>query len=109
MKLTVEEVKQLFDLVVGSMDFGSGFLDTDDVNLLRRVAVHLGADPMVATPTEFTRTYPHAPAPYPEPRMAHLEGQCRHCYYGPATGIAWHMEPEEYATYCQTLIGGDSQ
>lgn len=59
MTLPTEDVRQLFDLVVHSMDFGSGFLDSDDVTLLRRVAEHIGVDPMVATPSEFKRDYPH--------------------------------------------------
>lgn len=58
--MTSKEDKQLlFDALVSSMDFGSGFLDTDTVNALRRLAVDLGVDPLVATPNEFRSQYPH--------------------------------------------------
>jgi hypothetical protein len=40
----------LFDIAVGSMDFGSGFLDIDDVKVLRKVAELLGVDPSEGTP-----------------------------------------------------------
>jgi len=43
----------VFDVAVGSMDFGSGFLDDEEVGALREVAVILGADPADATPRNF--------------------------------------------------------
>lgn len=49
----------LFDALVQSMDFGSGFLDTEEVEALRAMAVALGVDPAVATPAEFTGNYQH--------------------------------------------------
>lgn len=39
-----------FDSAVNSMNFGSGFLDREEVEALRAVAVVLGVDPKVATP-----------------------------------------------------------
>lgn len=39
-----------FDTAVNSMDFGSGFLDEEEIEALRAVAVALGVDPKVATP-----------------------------------------------------------
>lgn len=36
------------------MDFGSGFLCEDEVNVLRDVAQLLGIDPMVVTPSNLT-------------------------------------------------------
>ncbi|MFD6636726.1 hypothetical protein ACFWDN_12985 [Micromonospora chalcea] len=53
------DLQYLFDMVVQSMDFGSGFMETDDVEVLRRFAVLLGVDPMKATPSEFRSQYPH--------------------------------------------------
>lgn len=47
----------LFDTAVNSMDFGSGFLDDEEVAALREVAVLLGVDPMVATPEMFQCKY----------------------------------------------------
>lgn len=67
--LAPEDAKALFDIAVGSMDFGSGFLDNEEVDILRAFAVKLGLDPMEATPSNFRKTYPHAfraeePGPY---------------------------------------------
>ena len=50
----------LFDALVHSMDFGSGFLDTQEVEALRGMAAALGVDPREATPLEFIAQYPHA-------------------------------------------------
>jgi hypothetical protein len=50
----------VFDAAVNSLDFGSGFLDDEEVEGLRAVAVALGVDPMVATPFNFKQKYPHA-------------------------------------------------
>ena len=41
------------------MNFGSGFLENDDVDVLRRLAVKLDLDPWDATPEDFRRNYPH--------------------------------------------------
>ncbi len=43
----------VFDVAVESMDFSSGFLDDEEVDALREVAVVLGVDPMIATPENF--------------------------------------------------------
>jgi hypothetical protein len=47
----------VFDAAVHSMDFGSGFLDDEEVAALRRAAVILGADPDSATPDKFICKY----------------------------------------------------
>lgn len=47
----------VFDAAIGSMDFGSGFLDDEEVRALRACAVVLGADPMTATPSNFRCKY----------------------------------------------------
>jgi len=52
-------VQIVFDALVHSMDFGSGFLGTEDVHGLREVAVALGVDPIEATPGEFRKDFPH--------------------------------------------------
>lgn len=46
-------VQVLFDTAINSMDFGSGFLDEEEVIALRAVAVALGVDPAIATPRQF--------------------------------------------------------
>lgn len=75
-EIEMEELKQLFDLIVGSLDFGSGFLDNDDVVLLRKLATVLGVNPMVATPYTDRKTYPHAFEPYDDPRS---NSYCHFC------------------------------
>lgn len=62
-KLTAQIV---FDAAVGSMDFTSGMLDTEEVEALRSLAVILGVDPAVATPAEFRSSYGHAFEPMPD-------------------------------------------
>lgn len=47
----------VFDTAVHSMDFGSGFLDDEEVVGLRAVAEILGVDPMLATPLNFQCKY----------------------------------------------------
>ncbi len=58
--ITREDLQQLFDLATHSLNFGSGFLDTEEVELLRKVATGLGVDPMLGTPDNFAANYPHA-------------------------------------------------
>lgn len=58
-EIVTEDLRALFDIGVGSMNFTSGCLDTDEVEVLRRVAAALGVDPMAGTPSEFATQYPH--------------------------------------------------
>ena len=58
-EIEFETLRVMYDAVRGSMDFGSGFLDSEDVKALREVAVIIGVDPMDATPETFARNYPH--------------------------------------------------
>lgn len=57
--LAFETGQRIFDALVNSMDFGSGFLESDDVKALRELAVAIGVDPNVGTPEEFRGGYPH--------------------------------------------------
>jgi hypothetical protein len=52
-----EVLRALFDTAVHSMDFGSGFLDDEEVASLRAVAVILGVDPLEGTPGNFKCKY----------------------------------------------------
>ena len=56
-----EDVRVLFDIATNSLDFGSGFLDDEEVETLRRVAVMLGVDPKLATPYAFEHKYEPTP------------------------------------------------
>lgn len=96
--LTVQRwaLAALFDLCVGSMDFGSGFLDKEDVVALRAVAVVLGVDPMTGVPsdykTEFKHTYvPDDPKPVRYPSV--------HVWGGP---VVWDELParEPICVHC---------
>ncbi len=57
------DLRTMFDIAVGSLNFASGFLDTDEVEVLRRVATLIGVDPMAGTPVEFAKriAHPHTP------------------------------------------------
>lgn len=57
--LSLDDVRHLFDLAVDTPLVCSGSFDTDDVELLRRIAVHLGVEPNGITPDEFAAQYPH--------------------------------------------------
>ena len=61
----------LFDTAVGSMDFGSGFLDDEEVKALRQVAELLGVDPMAGTPYNYCKRMVHLFAPYDHNNSAH--------------------------------------
>lgn len=58
-QVPTDDLRTLFDVAVNSLNFGSGFLDTDEVNVLRRIAALIGVDPTVATPSNFARQYLH--------------------------------------------------
>jgi hypothetical protein len=53
--------RTVFDIAVGSLDFGSGFLDNDGVHALRAFARAIGVDEAKATPENFTCVFypPH--------------------------------------------------
>lgn len=55
--LPTEDLRALFDLAVGSLNFTSGFWDSDEVEAARRCATALGIDPIHATPREFWGNY----------------------------------------------------
>lgn len=52
-------VQIMFDALCASLDFGSGFLDTEEVHALREVAKILGVDPIKATPSSFCDQFEH--------------------------------------------------
>lgn len=62
--LTHEDAQRIFDLALGMDQACSGYMESEDVALMRRLAVAIGVDPAAATPDEFASQYPHA---YVEP------------------------------------------
>ena len=60
-----ELLQIVFDLVVNSMDFGSGFFDEDDVKATRELATIIGLDPMVGTPENMKCQFGAEHKPYP--------------------------------------------
>ncbi len=72
-----EVAQAVFDIATGSLNFGSGFLDTEEVEALRALAVAIGVDPMVGTPYEFAVRTPH---PYtPDANDTASRYGCRYC------------------------------
>lgn len=59
-ELSFEHGRVLFDSLCSSLDFGSGFLDNEDVDALRALAREIGVAESVATPENFMVNY------YPE-------------------------------------------
>lgn len=59
--ITIEKrlVQCMFDLAVGSLNFGSGWWDTEDVEAAREVAVTLGVDPQKEVPDLHFDKYGH--------------------------------------------------
>lgn len=62
--LPLDDARRLFDLATDSPLICSGSFETDDVVVLRRLAVLIGADMAAATPSEFVRDFPHPFAPF---------------------------------------------
>lgn len=69
----------IFDRLVGSLDFGSGFLYDEDVEALRALAVLLGVDPMTATPSGYQSQYAHHFSADVEHGPKHDSATCRDC------------------------------
>jgi hypothetical protein len=57
--LSKDSAQRVFDALAGSMDFGSGFLESEDVLALRELAQVIGVDPSIGTPDEFKKDFPH--------------------------------------------------
>lgn len=54
-----EDAQRIFDVAVGADSACSGYMETDDVHAMRRLAVALGVDPNECTPDQFASQYPH--------------------------------------------------
>jgi hypothetical protein len=61
--LSREDAQRIFDLAVGADSACSGYMDSDDVAAMRRLAVAIGVDPAECTGPEFTTQFPHAYQP----------------------------------------------
>lgn len=55
-----ETLRAIFDLAVNSLNFGSGFWDSEETNAARAIAGLIGVDPMEATPPDLRKHYAHA-------------------------------------------------
>lgn len=53
------DAQRIFDLAVAADQACSGYMDSDDVAAMRRLAVALGVDPRVCTGEEFVSQFPH--------------------------------------------------
>lgn len=51
------DLRAVLDVATGSLDFGSGFLNEEEVEVLRRLAELLGIDQLLVTPANFTFKY----------------------------------------------------
>jgi hypothetical protein len=56
--MELQELTEIvFDIAIRSLDFNSGFLEDDEVEALRELAVLLGVDPWEATPSQWRPRY----------------------------------------------------
>lgn len=89
-----------FDVAVNSMDFGSGFLDDEEVLGLRAIAAYLGVDPMLATPDNFRCKYLGKHEAYDTKGVGALT--CRYCRAS-IPFEAWLIRCVD----CNTVLGFD--
>jgi len=62
--IRLEDAQRIFDLAIGADQACSGFMVTDDVLAMRRLAETLGVAPAVCTGREFVRDFPHSFVPF---------------------------------------------
>lgn len=58
-EIDIEDLRRLYDLATDSPLICSGSFETEDVRVLRRLGIKIGADLTAATPDEFSRDFPH--------------------------------------------------
>ena len=58
-EIPFEDAQRIFDLAVAADNACSGYMETDDVKSMRRLAVALGVDPAECTSDEFVHLFPH--------------------------------------------------
>lgn len=79
MEIPKEVLQIVFDTAIQSMEFGSGFLDDEEVGGLRACAVILGVDPDVATPENFKCKYSGRHEPYGA-QYQFPQNRCKRCH-----------------------------
>lgn len=80
------DLRALLDTVTGSMDYGSGFLDNEEVEIIRAIAVMLDIDPNKVTPDNFWCQY---------------SGLHRWVWQPARDGYTWDRVPGWYCIACQ--------
>ena len=99
-----EVLRALFDVAVSSMDFGSGFLDDEEVHALREVAGILGVDPAEGTPANFRCKYRghHEAKPYLDLQIfvAWADGRRKNVYPVRADGKLVQERGRQLGMFC---------
>jgi hypothetical protein len=76
------DLRALLDIASTSLDFGSGFLNDEEVEILRAAAVVLGVDPMQVTPSNHHCKYaPHVFMWTTYWKMDDYRWRCQFCQY----------------------------
>lgn len=86
-----EDAQRIFDLAVGADQMCSGYMETDDVHAMRRLAVIISVDPSVCTSSEFVTYFPHKFKPYTRDAILDQNRE-RVLKRIPDTGAAWNIE-----------------
>jgi hypothetical protein len=76
--VTIGMLQALLDAISGSLDFGSGFLNNEEVEVMRAVAGLIGVDPDRVTPPEYMCLY-RGFHTFPESRRGGERPFCRSC------------------------------
>lgn len=86
-------VQEMLDIITGSLDYGSDFLDQEQIETLRSVAEMLGLNPMAATPTKYSKFFPHACNTYFNKYINATSPVCRWC--GALPSEPWHLAEQD--------------
>ncbi len=86
------DLRAIMDVGTMSMDFGSGFLDNEQVEALRKGAGLLGIDPITVTPSNFTCQY-KPPHQWKESSYIGSRNEARRCWRCVRCGTTTSEEP----------------
>jgi len=80
--IEIEDLKALLDIMTHTMDFGSGFLDTNEITLLRKLAIEIGMNPMEVTPQDAAVRIAHVYTDYDNVHPKNIGIHCKFCWKG---------------------------
>lgn len=88
-----EDLQAIFDIAVEGEGMLSGWWGQEEVESARKIAVLLGVDPMLATPDNFAKSYPHDYQQFRNEHTGSTLPQCKWCRL--AEDVYPHEEEEK--------------